>query len=175
MVSGMEADISAIAEGTDDLSGETVDFAEDEESYALTSADGEFGLTNVMTLRARLGYDVDGTWMPFITGGLAWGKVNTRGTAEYELYDAAGDYTYTKTSRFGDNEYEMGWTLGAGLNYRVADNAFLGLTYLYTDLGKHDISDSYRVELKNGELVGEVDGEVDARFHTVRLSFDVMF
>lgn len=69
MVFGVEADISGIPDGTERLSGETLDLAGDG-SYALTSASGEFGVSNVMTLRARLGYDIDGTWMPFITGGL---------------------------------------------------------------------------------------------------------
>ena len=67
----------------------------------------------------------------------------------------------------------MGWTAGAGINYRIADNAFLGLTYLYTDLGDHSFGDTY-IDDQTG-LLGEVEGEVDAKFHSVRLSFDVLF
>ncbi len=194
MVLGVEADISALSDGEENL--DVSSMAEEEVmrvrgpvsriASLSTSAEGEFGLSHFGTLRARLGYDVDGTWLPFITGGLAWGKISTKGSVTYDVdvYDGiictadpciASDHNGkdSVTRGFGDDDYEVGWTLGAGINYRVAENAFIGLTYLYTDLGEHDISDSYEDE-ETG-LIGSVDGEVDARFHSVRLSFDVMF
>jgi outer membrane immunogenic protein len=186
MVFGVEADISAMMDGEQDISVVSGDSncGGDLDCVAsmTTSAEGEFGLSHFGTLRARLGYDIDGTWLPFITGGLAWGKVSTKGTVNYDveeysgamlLSDRIGGGMGSVTRGFGDDDYELGWTVGAGINYRVADNAFIGLTYLYTDLGEHSFRDSYE-DLDTG-LIGSVEGEVDARFHSVRLSFDVMF
>jgi hypothetical protein len=68
----------------------------------------------------------------------------------------------------------IAWRFRDGNRFQV-DDAQLGLTYLYTDLGEHGFSDSYSVDTEAGGLSGSVDGEVDARFHSVRLSFDVLF
>lgn len=185
VVFGVEADISGLFDGEESLeSSAAVEHASHAAKQVngaslMTFAEGEFGLSHVGTLRARLGYDVDGTWLPFLTGGLAWGKVSTEGTATYDVHSnklcAASDGCKMGpvTQRFGDSDYEMGWTLGAGVNYRVAENAFIGLTYLYADLGEHSFRDSYE-DLHTG-LIGSVEGDVDASFHSVRVSFDVMF
>ena len=148
MVFGVEADISAIMDGEERLgvvSGNSnCGGAPNCVSSLTTTAEGEFGLSHFGTLRARLGYDIDGTWLPFITGGLAWGKVSTKGTVNYDveeyserlllLSEPMGGGMGGVTRGFGDDDYELGWTVGAGINYRVADNAFIGLTYLLRTL-----------------------------------------
>jgi outer membrane immunogenic protein len=190
IVFGVEADLSAMSGGTEDLTSSSsiaspMDVAAFDDlvnggsyGYMKTVANGEFGLSNLVTLRARLGYDIDGTWLPFITGGLAWGQVSTEGSVNYSG-DSDGRGGFNETFRFGDKSWEMGWTLGGGVNYRVAENAFIGVTYLYTDLGEHDFSHTYRnedyLEKYGNAFEGSVKGEVDASFHTVRFSFDVMF
>lgn len=70
------------------------------------------------TARGRIGYAFD-RWLPYLTGGAAFGDV-TGGLT--------GGATASKT--------QLGWTVGAGVEY-----AFLGpwsakLEYLYADLGK---------------------------------------
>lgn len=187
MVFGAEADISGIADGKQDLEAaagvegggpvcalDTVCAAQLDGYGFDTSATGEFGITGLATLRARLGYDIDGRWLPFITGGLAWGRLSTEGTVTYSESDGHGGTPMSVTRDFGDTSWEMGWTAGAGVNYRLSDNAFLGLTYLYTDLGTHDVSDAFDAG-KMGPFSGSMEGEIDARFHSVRLSFDVLF
>jgi outer membrane immunogenic protein len=69
------------------------------------------------TLRGRVGYSYD-RWLPYLTGGLAYGNMYMQGPA-------GGS----------ENKTKAGWTLGAGVEY-----AFLGawstkLEYLYVDLG----------------------------------------
>jgi len=70
------------------------------------------------TVRGRLGYAAD-RFMPFITGGAAFGDVKT------------------STPGFvGANNSEAGWTLGAGLEFALAQNWTAKAEYLYVDLGK---------------------------------------
>jgi outer membrane immunogenic protein len=70
------------------------------------------------TVRGRLGYAAD-RFMPYITGGAAFGDVKaaTPGFA-------------------GANSDRAGWTLGAGLEFAVAQNWSVKAEYLYVDLGK---------------------------------------
>ncbi len=70
------------------------------------------------TVRGRLGYAAD-RFMPYITGGVAFGdiKAATPGFA-------------------GGSDDRAGWTLGAGLEFAVAQNWSLKAEYLYVDLGK---------------------------------------
>lgn len=67
--------------------------------------------------RARVGYAYD-RWLPYITGGLAYGgiKLNAPGLSE------------TKT--------RIGWDLGVGVEYAFYANWTARVEYLYTDLGK---------------------------------------
>jgi outer membrane immunogenic protein len=70
------------------------------------------------TVRGRLGYAAD-RFMPFITGGAAFGdiKATTPGFAS------------------ADNT-KAGWTVGAGLEFAIARNWTAKAEYLYVDLGK---------------------------------------
>jgi outer membrane immunogenic protein len=69
------------------------------------------------TTRGRLGLAVD-RWMPFVTGGLAYGDIHAR---------TAG---FPSTS-----ETNAGWTLGAGVEFALAGNWTAKGEYLYVDLG----------------------------------------
>jgi outer membrane immunogenic protein len=70
------------------------------------------------TVRGRLGYAAD-RFMPFVTGGAAFGdiKATTPGFA-------------------GATNDRAGWTIGAGLEFALAQNWTAKAEYLYVDLGK---------------------------------------
>jgi outer membrane immunogenic protein len=70
------------------------------------------------TARGRVGYAFD-RFLPYFTGGAAFG--NVKGTV-------------ANASSF--NETEVGWTLGAGVEYAFVSNWSAKLEYLYVDLGK---------------------------------------
>ncbi len=70
------------------------------------------------TVRGRLGYAAD-RFMPYITGGAAFGDVKA-----------------TTPGFAGASNDRAGWTLGAGLEFAVAQNWSLKAEYLYVDLGK---------------------------------------
>lgn len=157
----------------------------------LTSASADMGLSSLGTLRGRLGRTFDeGRVLAFITGGVAFGKISTRGSVTYsgtlDDGDPGTDDSFSETRRFGGENWELGWTAGAGVNYMIGDQAILGLTYLYTDLGTHEVKDSFSIaddgsnaswfgEGDSSSVSGTVKGKVDARFHAVRASFTVLF
>lgn len=69
------------------------------------------------TVRGRLGYNA-GTWMPYITGGLAVGDIDAH-------IGGVGSSDKTKA----------GWTLGGGVEARIAGPWTAKVEYLYVDLG----------------------------------------
>ena len=73
------------------------------------------------TVRGRLGYAVGngGTWLPYVTGGLAMGELH----AWDALTPASG------------NAFRTGWTVGGGVETALSQNWTFKLEYLYMDLG----------------------------------------
>ncbi|MGU3496616.1 outer membrane protein [Xanthobacteraceae bacterium A53D] len=77
------------------------------------------------TIRARLGYAFD-RWLPYVTGGAAWGHVNN------------GTFYGQDTS-----STNWGWTVGAGVEYAITNNFTARLEYLYIDLDGNKYSDVF--------------------------------
>ena len=74
------------------------------------------------TFRGRVGYAFD-RWLPYITGGGAYGNVKATTSAP-----GAGIPASASNS-------QLGWTLGAGLEYAMMGNWTAKIEYLYVDLG----------------------------------------
>lgn len=75
------------------------------------------------TVRGRIGYEF-GNALIYGTGGLAFGGVE----AGLNDQDHGG---------IGNvNDTQVGWTIGAGINYMATEHLMLGAEYLYVDLGK---------------------------------------
>jgi outer membrane immunogenic protein len=72
------------------------------------------------TVRGRVGYAF-GSWLPYVTGGLAVGDVNA---------SAAGFA--------GMDSTQVGWTAGAGVEYALGGNWTAKLEYLRVNLGRFD-------------------------------------
>lgn len=70
------------------------------------------------TVRGRLGYAAD-RFMPYVTGGVAFGDVRT-----------------TTPGFAGATNTNVGWTVGAGLEFAIAGNWTAKAEYLYVNLGK---------------------------------------
>jgi outer membrane immunogenic protein len=83
------------------------------------------------TLRGRLGYSI-GNLMPFITGGLAVGRV--KGNADLGACDFV--------SHCGFKDTRAGWTLGAGTEWKINSKWSLKAEYLYVNLGKPHFNES---------------------------------
>jgi len=69
------------------------------------------------TIRGRVGYSVD-RWLPYVTGGAAIGNIKA---------SSPGFTTVDNTN--------VGWTVGAGVEYAFAPNWSVKAEYLYVDLG----------------------------------------
>jgi outer membrane immunogenic protein len=98
------------------------------------------------TLRGRLGYAAD-RFMPYITGGLAYGKVEA---------NVPGVGT--------DSATRIGWTAGVGAEYAFAPNMSWKTEYLYVDLGDF-----------NCTSCGAPVPNVDFTSHIVRTGLNIRF
>ena len=92
------------------------------------------------TVRARVGVAFD-RFMPYITGGWAYGNVKT---------------SIPALGFSSDNSHTGGWALGGGLEYAVTNNIVAGVEYLYVDLGDKRI-------LNTGTKIGTDFSVVRAR------------
>ncbi len=84
---------------------------------------GDFDVTTDWqgSIRGRLGFD-GGAFLPYLTGGLAF--------ANSTLTDnVAAD---------SDTQTHIGWAVGAGVQFAVADNVSLDLLYRYSDYSSKD-------------------------------------
>lgn len=75
----------------------------------------------VGSVRGRLGFD-GGAFLPYVTAGVAFANNTIDDTL----------------NGFEDTQTHIGWTVGAGVEFAVADNVSLDLQYRYTDYGSKD-------------------------------------
>ena len=80
------------------------------------------------TVRGRIGYAIGdrGTWLPYVTGGLAYGETKISGS---------GTLLGGTTVAFSQSDTRVGWTVGAGIEWAFADRWSAKLEYLFMDLG----------------------------------------
>ena len=81
-------------------------------------------------MRGRLGATVTPDALAYVTGGLAVGEVMTAGT----VFGFDGDGNPVNTIVSSHNT-KAGWTVGGGIEARLAGNWTAKLEYLYLDLG----------------------------------------
>ena len=108
--------------------GQFVVGAEADFQGADLSSGNNLGLVGVKTeyfgtVRARLGFAVD-RFMPYVTGGWAYGNVKT---------------SIPAIGFSSDRSHTGGWTLGGGVEYAFTNNIIAGVEYLYVDLGEKNI------------------------------------
>lgn len=84
-----------------------------------------------------------------------------------------------------------GYTVGAGVNYRLGPHTMLGAMYLFTNLGKHTASSSFSDSGTLGnrpndnpnapdnqftsDVTGSATSTVNAIFHSFRISLSHLF
>jgi outer membrane immunogenic protein len=79
------------------------------------------------TVRGRIGYAVGdrGRWLPYVTGGLAYGEGDINGS---------GTVAGTAVA-FNNSKTYVGWTVGGGVEWAFLDQWSAKLEYLYVDFG----------------------------------------
>lgn len=90
---------------------------DDKESIGLFSYKPE--LERMGAVRVRVGMPMD-NFMPYVTAGVAFGQ----GNLTYSLGNVSVD----------DDQFHVGGTVGAGVEYAATENLFLRLEYSYTHL-----------------------------------------
>lgn len=138
LVFGIEGDIEY-----SDMKGQTDLFIE-----STDEGDIESNIDWLGSLRLRAGFAMDRALI-YATGGLAVGGVELESDINPVLFDES------------DSETKLGWTVGGGVEYAVADDLSVRLEYRYTDLGKTE----GRVSTA---AVNFFDYEVRNDFHAVR-------
>ncbi|ADV46928.1 outer membrane protein [Nitratifractor salsuginis] len=67
----------------------------------------------------RIGKVIDDTWMPYVTGGVAWTELET---------------SYIPDGGWGSKKDTVnGWTIGAGVEMKLTTNIHARIEYRYTD------------------------------------------
>ena len=118
------------------------------------------------TARARVGYAF-GTFLPYVTGGFAYGHVeNYINAAAGGIGGIGGGFG---SASFGTTR--GGWTVGGGLEYAVTHNVTLKVEYLYTDLG------TFHRDLSGfvGAPAGTIGASTRTQFSTVRAGVNWKF
>ena len=110
------------------------------------------------TVRGKVGYAMDRVAL-YATGGLAYADIDADVNGTDDVLSVVGGSAETDT----DTD-DIGYTVGAGVDYLATQNLSFGLEYLYTDLGEAKTSTTY-----TGTDFGDftVDTETDVDFHTV--------
>jgi outer membrane immunogenic protein len=95
------------------------------------------------TVRARLGYVPEATWLIYATGGLAVGEMgfSTSGTATLTVTNAAGTvfpgFPVTGSVAFSQNTTRLGYAVGGGVEKLLSQNWSVRVEYLYLDWGSY--------------------------------------
>jgi outer membrane immunogenic protein len=79
------------------------------------------------TFRGRLGYSF-GPSLLYVTGGAAYGSVTSQVSASTAILGGIAGFV-------GQSDTRLGWTIGAGYEYRFTPQLSGKLEYLYVDLG----------------------------------------
>ena len=103
------------------------------------------------SLRLRVGKDM-GDYMPYITGGIAWAKVDIDGFTSWGSADK-------------HDEVLTGWTIGAGVEKKINENLHARIQYRYSDY------DDEKWDLDPGNDPNKGEIEYDDHMLTVGVSY----
>lgn len=112
--------------------------------------EAESKLQYLGTVRARLGYAWDRALI-YGHGGFAYGK------SEQSI-------SLNGTEIFSGSQTRTGWTIGAGIEYKLTDHVSFGTEYAYVDLGNKSIYDD-----------GDTFVDQDLKFHTIKALINYRF
>lgn len=117
------------------------------------------------SLNAKYGYDFRYV-VPFITAGIG-----------YTIIDSENNFrsgTYWWETR--DQERNVSWNIGAGIEVPVAEKVSLTLSYLYTDLGNVKYSNwMYKENGSTNGIERHFDSDVDLKKHEVIAGLKIKF
>jgi outer membrane immunogenic protein len=110
------------------------------------------------TFGPRIGYAFC-KWLPYVTGGLAFGELDF--TQSLDAFD------FGLFPRGSENEINVGWFVGGGLQYAITDHWSVRAQYQYIDLGEVEF------DHENTLPAYPVHGEAELREHNA--SFAIIY
>jgi len=131
LVYGVEADYRNIDE-------ETLSSSSSAGGVIAVNAQGKLGLDSMLSVRGRLGYLIDDRVLPYLTAGLASGRISTSSTATYTQ-----NGNVVASQGFGDTSRSTKFIYGVGADFKITNNLLLGVNLLWVDFGTQSASDSY--------------------------------
>lgn len=147
---------------------------------AVGSASAKIGskIDYLGTVRVRVGAPMlDGRFVPYVAGGLAYGRVKSSATADFSgSLTETGMSTLSSSStgsfQIDHSKTQTGWTVGAGADYALTNHMSFRAEYLYVDLGKDRIyADSFNIS--DGHVAATVDMKTTA--HIMRVAVNYRF
>ena len=146
---GFEADIQVTGEraarNVDGGTTRTTVLGGDFNLVSQLSATNHYSLPWFSTFRGRLGVLADPSFLLYATGGLAVGEVKyaTQNFVTAQLFGPGatgaipdGPAVTTAGTAFSETQTRLGWTAGAGIEFKFSRNWSGKLEYLYVDLGR---------------------------------------
>jgi len=125
---GVEADIDAA-----NIRGRSSLYSADSAGNS-TAGGVESKIDYLGTVRGRVGAPMfDGRFLPYVTGGFAYGGVRNRVGFDCTSCATGGGFAT-------DTRTQTGWTVGAGTEYALSRHLSFKVEYLYTDLGSRDLT-----------------------------------
>jgi outer membrane immunogenic protein len=124
-------------------------------------------------VRGRFGYVFgDGTVMSYLTGGLAFGKVDAEGTTT--VSGVFGPTPFAVTHAIGHSHVNTGWTVGSGTEGRLLIPGWTyRIEYLYVDLGSLDDPDT--ILILNSVSGGQIHTRTHFTDNIIRLGLSYQF
>jgi outer membrane immunogenic protein len=123
------------------------------------------------TVRARVGYLVTPSALAYVSGGLAYGDVDYSFSTNSPAVMGANPPAIVQ-----EDEDNLGYTIGGGMEVMFTENMSFGAEYLYTNLGG-----SGSTRISGGPFGGGVGGSTDFvvdddfDFHTVTAKISYKF
>ncbi len=159
---GVETDIAA-----SDIGARTSFSSVD--SFGNTAAgDVRSKIDDLGTVRGRLGKAMfDGRFVPYVTGGFAYGGVKSSTGYACSSCVATGFNSPTST--------QTGWTAGAGAEYALNRHLSMKAEYLYTDLGRDDVATNAGQFSVGGATLYNANVSEKATANVVRVGLNYRF
>jgi outer membrane immunogenic protein len=127
-VLGLETDIAA-----GDIGGKS-SFYSAAAAGNVTTSGLDSKINYLGTLRGRIGKPMfDGRFMPYVTGGFAYGGVRTNASFNCTTCANVGAFS-------SGTQTQTGWTAGAGAEYALTRHLSFKVEYLYVDLGSQNLT-----------------------------------
>lgn len=168
-VTGLEADFSYSG-----LRGDLSSYAPEIGAIPATLTSQSAELAWLGTARARLGYLAGPDTLLFATGGLAYGRVKVSTGLEPQMTPLPCS-TSVICSPGAASQTLVGWTIGGGVETRIASRWTAKIEYLYFDLGK--ISDTTQsvspAPFWNGKPILGVSSDITGNIVRVGLNYQL--